>query len=89
MKTLLILLLLAGCATTQVPDAVLPPAPKTVHLEPKLLEPCEPLDSLYASNSWEDILTITVNNFEKYAACAKKQENSVKLLKKFSNYKEE
>ena len=89
MKMLLVILLLAGCATAPIPDAVLPPSTKQVHLEPRLLEPCEALNNLYLTNSWEDVLTITVNNFEKYSACAKKQENSIKLLKKFSNYKEE
>ena len=89
MKILLILLLLVGCATTPIPDAVLPPPVKQVHLQAGALESCETLNTLYETNSWEDVLAITVSNFEKYAACAKKQETSIKLLKKFSNYKEE
>ena len=39
MKTILVLLLLAGCATTQ-PTVVLPPKTETVQINPALLSPC-------------------------------------------------
>jgi hypothetical protein len=81
-----ILIFLSGCATT-IPDAVLPPKEVTIHLDSAVFEPCESLEGLPELASWEDVITVTVHNFEKYAICAKKQMISIKLLKEFSNYK--
>jgi hypothetical protein len=92
MKLFLIalLLVLTGCATKpKPPDAVLPPTERVVHLDPKILASCDKLEPLPESATWEDVLNVTINNYEKYAACARKQENSIFLLKRFSNYKEQ
>lgn len=85
MNRLLIILLvifLHGCATK---DAIVPPPEKIVHIDPRVLESCEPLNKLPENASFEDLLSTTVVNFEIYNACAQKQKNSAILLKKFSN----
>lgn len=89
MKILLILLFIAGCTTTKVPDAVLPPPEKVVRIDPRILELCEPLKNLPETATFEDVLVITLTNFEIYSACSVKQSKAVRLLKEFSNNKEE
>jgi hypothetical protein len=86
-KWILILLLLTGCATV-IPDAVLPPPEKVVRIDPRILELCEPLRNLPETATFDDVLTVTLANFELYVACSTKQSRAVKLLKEFSNYKE-
>jgi len=86
MKNLLLVLLLAGCAST--PTAILPPPDKTVKLDPRMLELCEFVNKLPEKASFEDVLSITITNLELYASCANKQKNSVKILKEFANMKE-
>jgi hypothetical protein len=89
MKILIILIfLLVGCATTKIPDAVLPPVEKTVRIDPRIFELCDPLKNLPENASFEDVLAITISNFEIYSTCSIKQSKAVKLLKEFSNYKE-
>jgi hypothetical protein len=90
MKYLLILLiLLAGCASKPpVPDAVLPPKEKVVYIDPRMLELCDPLQNLPAESNFEEVLAVTINNFEVYTACSAKQSRAVRLLRKFSNQKE-
>jgi len=91
MRLLLISLVLAisGCATKPpIPDAVLPPPEKVVRLDPGTMESCKKLDPLPDTATWEDVLNNIIDNYEKYAGCSKLQEDSIKLLKKFSNYKE-
>lgn len=89
MKYLLfIIVFLYGCATAPIPDAVLPPKEKVVRIDPRMLELCEPLKNLPETASFEDILVITLDNFEIYTACSVKQSRAVKLLKEFSNNKE-
>lgn len=86
MKVLAIILstvLLASCITTK--DAIVPPPEKVVHIDARALEPCEELIKLPENASFEDLLGVTVTNFEIYNACAIKQNNSIILLKKFSN----
>lgn len=85
---LIILIFLVGCTTTKVPDAVLPPEEKTVRIDPRIFELCEPLKNLPEIATFEDVLVITINNFEIYAACSIKHSRAVKLLKEFSNTKE-
>jgi hypothetical protein len=89
MKYLLILLLLAGCATKPIPDAVLPPKEKVVRIDPRMFELCEPLLNLPAESNFDEVLAVTINNFELYVACSTKQSRAVKLLREFSNQKEE
>jgi hypothetical protein len=89
-KYLLILLLLAGCASKPpVPDAVLPPKEKVVRIDPRIFELCEPLQNLAENATFDDVLAVTINNFEIYVACSTKQSRAVKLLREFSNQKEQ
>jgi hypothetical protein len=90
MRYLLILLLLSGCAFNKPkpPDAVLPPTEKVVRIDPRMLELCEPLKNLPAETNFEEVLSITIDNFEIYNACSVKQSRGVKLLREFSNQKE-
>lgn len=78
MKYLLILLL-SGCASTPAITE------KTVSLDPRVLELCEPLLTLQAGATFEDLMQTTIRNFELYHECADRQALSVKLLKQFSN----
>lgn len=86
MNKLLIIILssiLIGCAHT-------PPGPtiaidKVVHIDPRALQACEPLVGLNSITSFEDILNTSIQNMEIYADCKGKQDNSIILLKKFSN----
>lgn len=80
---LILVLLISGCAA--VSDAVVPPKEKIVHIDPRALEPCEDLVGL-DSNSSE--IETTIRNFEIYADCKRKQNNSIILLKQFSNIQE-
>lgn len=80
----IILFVLAGCVSTS-PDAILPPKEKVVHIDPRILEPCG--DLLLLENP-DDELEITIKNFEIFADCKRKQNNSIILLKQFSNYKD-
>lgn len=81
---LILVVLLSGCFTT-TKDAIVPPPEKIVHIDPRILEECEPLIKLPENASFEDLLSITVFNFEVYNICATKQHNSIILLKKFAN----
>lgn len=85
-KLILILVLLAGCAAPK--DAIVPPPERTVHIDPRVLELCDPLINLSEQASFDDLLATTVANFEIYNNCALKQRNSVILLKKFANKEE-
>lgn len=78
MKYLLILLL-SGCVSTAAITE------KTVSLDPRALELCEPLFTLEANATFQDLMETTIRNFELYHDCANKQATSVKLLKQFSN----
>lgn len=91
MKYILVILLLSGCAMfnkPKPPDAVLPPKEKVVHIDPRMLELCEPLQNLSAEANFEEVLAVTINNFEIYTACSVKQSKAVRLLREFSNQKE-
>lgn len=84
---ILALVLLVGCSLLKK-DAIVPPPERTVHIDPRVLELCEPLNRLPEQASFEDLLATTVANFEIYNNCALKQRNSVILLKKFANKEE-
>lgn len=88
--SLVILLLLGGCAFNKPPppDAVLPPQEKVVRIDPRVFELCEPLQNLPAEANFDEVLAVTINNFEIYVACSAKQSRAVRLLREFSNQKE-
>ena len=82
-----LLSLLQGCAFSDFfrkrDDPIIPPDVK-VKLDPKALEPCASLPIL-TDRTPEGLLTNTQNIVLTYYDCAKKQENSIILLKGFSN----
>ncbi len=86
MRILIILLLLAGCATP--PDAVVPPKEQTVQLDSSVYEECKPLLRLEKGADHDGILKVTTDNAELFAQCARKQKDSIAIIRKFSNKKE-
>ncbi len=93
---LLVLLLssLAGCSLfqrKQPETAVL--VPEKVNINPESLEPCAPLKPLVVPDGdpqpFVAVLEHTKDNAVIYADCAKKQQNSIILLKKFGNITKE
>lgn len=90
--SVLLLSMLQGCglwSSFQKPDAII--TEKTVQLDPKVFEPCTgliPLPPTFSVDPFGDILSNVQANADAYAACAKKQDDSIILLKKFSNIKE-
>lgn len=63
----------------------MPPQEKVVHIDPYNLEPCLPIIRLEEGSNE---LEVSIKNIEIYADCKNRQNNSIILLKKFSNYKE-
>jgi hypothetical protein len=75
---------LSGCVWNAKPDIPVI-TPKVVHIDARAYERCEPLRPL--SNP-DELLQISLANMEIYSQCVRKQDNSIKLLKEFANYKE-
>ncbi len=91
MKTAIVLLVLflSGCGAVQklVCTDVAPPT-KEVHIDPRYFERCKPLQTIPKENpTFEKILLNTTDNAIIYAECRSKQDDSIKLLKEFSNVK--
>lgn len=95
-KALLIMLLsislLQGCALFQRknPDAII--TEKVVNIDPKALEPCSSLIKLDTISPDEDlssalfkVLEVSTKNIEIASDCARKQDASIAILKKFAN----
>lgn len=89
MKYILILALiigLAGCETlSKKPDAII--TEKVVHIDPRALIPCQPLQ-IVTEPTFEAVIATTVTNAEIYLDCRNKQDTSIKLLKEFANIKD-
>lgn len=93
LRALLLVLLLSnltGCASwfkKQEGTAII--VPEKVNISPEALEACKPLKELsIASDDTAPFVTVLENikdNAVLYADCAKKQQNSIELLRKFSN----
>lgn len=79
----LILVLLSACASPKY-ENVIPPPERVIHIDPRMLELCQPVLKLTTELNEE----VFIHNLEIYADCANKQKNSVILLKEFSNYKD-
>lgn len=88
MKKLLIILCLAflfGCTTTKPSSPVI--VDKKVYIDSSMLVPC-PLLEVTTIFTIEEALLENIDLFLKYALCARKQDDSIKLLKEFGNIKE-
>lgn len=93
LRVLLLVLLLSnltGCATwfrKNEGTAII--VPERVNISPESLEPCKPLKELTISDDdtapFVTVLENVKDNAVIHADCAKKQQNSIELLKKFSN----
>lgn len=88
--SILVMFSLSGCAAIKdaicdKPPDIVVPENKTIHVDPKLLEPCRPLIEMTAPTpTWEDYLLLTGDNAIIYADCRKKQDSSIKFLKEVS-----
>lgn len=84
MKYFVILLasLLIGCTSAPVATIV----DKKVHIDSAVLEPCALIPNTKI-NSIEDVLLENIDLYTLYATCAKKQDNSVLIIKEFGNIK--
>lgn len=90
MKIIPILILsifLTGCACFKKEENV-PVTPKTVHIDAAALANCSKLPEDVLLTSFEQFLDKYSDLALKYADCANKQSNSVKLLKEFGNIKD-
>lgn len=94
-KLLVILImsvLLTGCASFKEalcgkPDIIVPEN-KTIHVDPKLLEPCKKLiESTSTNPTFEDYLLLIGDNAIAYADCRNKQDASIKFIKQVGEIK--
>lgn len=91
MKTILVLTLsifLTGCACFKTSDEPLIPIEKVVHIDTKMLEPCELLkEDINLSSFDQFLLTEYPEVIRTYIDCSIKQSNSIKLIKELGNIK--
>ena len=91
MRLSLILCCLALTACGSVPTApevsIAKPQEK-IHLDPRVLEPCKKLIELPEKATFEDLLTVSLQNMGLYIDCKNRQDISIKLLKEAANIKE-
>lgn len=76
--------LLSGCLGTTKPPGIVE---RQVQVDSKMLEACEPLNTT-SVDSVEDVLRENISLYSKYSICARKQDDSIKLIKSFSGIKE-
>lgn len=85
--------MLTGCALFDFFKKPDPPVitDKVVQIDPKLLEPCAPLVTLVIPQGASDKEPFFIDNLGQnasiYAECAKKQDASILIIKKFGNIK--
>lgn len=77
---------LQGCASFKKPDIVIN-TPSVVTIDTEILQLCPLLKEDAVISSFEDSITVYADLATAYGICAKKQSNSVKLLKQFGNIK--
>jgi hypothetical protein len=85
MKTILgviLVLFLTGCAHHEII-----PADRAVDIDPKLLQPCELLNTEVKITSFNDVILEYSALSTKYGVCANRQADSIKLIKQFGNIK--
>lgn len=88
MKKLLIaamlLISLTGCAFFKGMPII---TERSVNIPPEALQSC-PLLEHTSVITVDDVLLENIELYKQYAVCARKQDDSVKLIKKFANIKE-
>jgi hypothetical protein len=60
---------------------------KTVRVDPRILEPCPLLGEDISINTFEDVLVAYSTLGEKYAICAGKHLDGVRVIKELGNIK--
>lgn len=91
-KAILISVILSGMLTgcglfhKNSETKVEPPAVNNrVVVAPELLQPCEPLQSLTPTPTFDDIAQHYIMTIGMYGTCRIKQEDSIKAIRKLSN----
>ena len=83
-----ILLSLAACGTLPPEfcrtDEVLLPAVKEIKIDPKLIEPCNPLPTVELQN-FNDVLLTTKDIIKVYVDCRNKNDALIKSINDFSS----
>lgn len=77
---------LQGCVLFKKPDPIIN-TPAVVSIDSEILQLCPLLKENTLVDTFEDALVVYGDLAIAYGNCAKKQENSVKLLKQFGNIK--
>jgi hypothetical protein len=90
MKTILSIILstflLFGCATVELDEPVVELI-KPMQFDKEVLELCPALDDKVITPTFENVQAAYADTANKYAICANKQYNSVKIIKEFGNIK--
>ena len=76
--------MLSGCLGTTKPPGIVE---RQVQVDSKMLEACTALDTAPIF-SIEDVLRENISLYSMYAICARKQDDSIKLIKSFAGIKE-
>lgn len=80
--------ILTGCGlfSKNSAEKVEPPAVNNrVVVDPKLLQPCDPLQPLPPNPNFDDIATHYITTIGMYGTCKLKQDDSVKTIRKLAN----
>jgi len=75
---LILALITAGCGHSN-PVLVTP-----MHVDSAIIQPCQPLEKSEV-RTVDDVLRENISLYEKYAICSRKQDDSIKLIKKLAN----
>lgn len=78
---IILIVLLVGCGTKQVIPV------KPIYVDSAITKPCETLEDTPVFTA-EDISKENITLYGKYAICARKQDDSAKLINKLTNTKE-
>ena len=82
-------LFLNGCAFFKKLEDKINPPQKVVQIDPRVLEYCDLLPETVKIDAFEDAIYAYASLSTKYGACANKHAAGIKLLKQFSNVKEQ
>lgn len=85
--SILALVLLTGCSLFPQKDVII--TDREVRINPAALVPCADLVLLPEEGNFDTVLSVTIANAELFLDCKKKQDNSITLLKQFSNTKKD
>lgn len=86
--TVLLSAMLSGCGLFKrnSGEKVEPPAANNkIVVDPKLLQSCQPLQTLPLNPTFDDIATHYITTIGLYGTCKLKQEDSIKAIRKLAN----